>query len=432
MTAETNPEPNSPSKFLRQYGDELEALKDSLMQSMTLFRIIHSEETKRFREFAKNNGTEFSEDEKGFRVTIGSKYLTDFKRIEKRVNRVDFSFRLIPRNFLVALLCTYDAFLGKIFRYILTCKPEILNGSERSLTYADLVRFGDLEYAKEYIIEKEIESILRQSHVDHFTWLERKLNCSFRSGLEIWPQFVELTQRRNLFVHSDGVVSSQYLTVCRDHGCAIPSDVQVGSRLNVPQDYFEKSFECLYEIGIKLTQVVWRKLNPKEIKDAGTDLVDVTLNLIENRHYQVAIKVLSFFIQKEMKHDEESTKRIHVINLAQAYKWSGNDKQCISLLDSYDWSGWEDKFRLAIHVLKEEWSDAFSCMRRLVHNNEFDRQSYRSWPLFKQLRKHNQFPSVYKECYAEDFPRIESVAKTPELEAEFTEVGESGDNPSNN
>src|SRR2546423_10410038 len=39
-----------------------------------------------------------------------------------------------------------------------------------------------------------------------------------RKDLPIWPVFVEVTERRNLFAHCSGKVSAQYLTVCDNHG----------------------------------------------------------------------------------------------------------------------------------------------------------------------------------------------------------------------
>jgi hypothetical protein len=381
------------------------------------FGMLRSEANKTLKDFARKYGETFEESEKAYTATIPSAKVTDFKRLEKRVKSVRSSARLLPRNFLVALLCTYDAFLGKVIRYILTKKPQLLEGSERAMTFEQLLKFQDIAAAREYLVEKEIESVLRKSHVDHFIWLESKLNCSLRNGLEVWPAFVELTQRRNLFVHTDGVVSSQYLKICAEHKCELSQDIGVAAKLEADIEYFNRAFEVIYEIAIKLTQVVWRRLEKSEIKQAGAELSEISLELLDNGHYDIAIRVLSFFTEKGVKHEEESARRVHVINLAQAYKWNEREEDCRRTLDSCDWSGWGDNFKLALHVLREEWNEAFGCMRRLAHDEKFSRRNYREWPLFKKLRAHADFPAVYKECYDEDFPRKESVPRPKESPA---------------
>ena len=55
-------------------------------------------------------------------------------------------------------------------------------------------------------------------------------------------------------------------------------------------------------------------------------------------------------------------------------------------------------------------------MRRLVHDEEFRKEAYREWPLFKGLRKAEGFKDVYKECYDEEFPAKESVSKSEDVE----------------
>lgn len=68
----------------------------------------------------------------------------------------------MPRNFIVALICCYDSFFGKILRYIFMVRPQILDSSERTLKYSDLLEFADIPEAREYLVEKEVESVIRK------------------------------------------------------------------------------------------------------------------------------------------------------------------------------------------------------------------------------------------------------------------------------
>lgn len=111
------------------------------------------------------------------------------------------------------------------------------------------------------IIEKEVETVLRNSHVEQFDWLESKFGIPLRKGLDSWPTFVETTERRNLLVHTGGIVSSQYIKNCKEHKVAFGNDLKPGSELHVDAEYVAKAYFCIFEIGVKLAHVLWRKLD---------------------------------------------------------------------------------------------------------------------------------------------------------------------------
>ncbi|MEN3943333.1 hypothetical protein WJU23_18680 [Prosthecobacter sp. SYSU 5D2] len=405
--------PESPARrlvaALHQYAEELEAIKVSLEGSMMLFTYITMEKEREMKEFAQKYGTEVEDTEELLRFNIPPSKISDYRRLNSQLMSMRSAHRLMPRNLLVALVCTYDAFLGKLIRFILEVQPSILDLSERQLSFSELQNFESIDAAREFIIEKEIETVLRKSHIDHFKWLEKKLETPFNKGLESWPNFVELTERRNLFVHTDGKVSSQYLKVCGDHKCNIDQGTVIGTTLGMPSGYFDNCYNCLYEIGIKLAHVVWRNLLKDDLVNIDTNLNDMSLSLIEKGNYQISIKVLEFFTQNQMKHKSDASKRIMVINLAQAYKWNGQDEACLKLLDKHDWSSSMGKFSLAVAVLKDDWDVAFEYMKKLKHDSDFDKVFYKSWPLFKRLRKHEKFPEIYQECYNEHFESREEL-----------------------
>lgn len=265
------------------------------------------------------------------------------------------------------------------------------------------MRFSNLDAAREYIIEKEVEAVIRKSHAEQFSWLKEKLGTPFNKELKSWPAFIELTERRNLFVHCDGCVSSQYLNVCSEYKCDIAPQLRVGDQLDVAPKYFREAYQCIYEIGVKLAHVIWRKLSPDHLEGSDKNIIGMSYSLIEKRQYDIAIRLLDFFTQSQMKHASDSDRRMMIINRAQAYKWSKDNENCQKILASVDWSASEDKFKLAVAVLQDRYDDAYSLMRRLKHDDSFHRVFYKDWPLFKGLRKQEGFASIYEECYGEPF-----------------------------
>jgi len=227
------------------------------------------------REFHKFTTDECKVVRDGNRLTITiepGKYMR-YRLLKGRVQETSLAQELVPRSLLVALVSQFDVFLGGLIRQLFEMKPEILNSSESMLTFAQLVEFDSIDDARESIVEKEIEGILRKSHSEQFDWLESKFGLPLRKELKIWPVFIEVTERRNLFVHTGGVISRQYIEVCRKHGVALEPDACQGKTLNVTPEYFESGLGCLFEIGVKLAQVLWRKVNPSEIEKADSNLM---------------------------------------------------------------------------------------------------------------------------------------------------------------
>ena len=76
------------------------------------------------------------------------------------------------------------------------------------------MQIGSIEKIKSQFIEKEVESIRRESYIEQFNILENRFEIKTLKKFEEWSLFVEMAQRRNIMTHNDGVVSDQYLDIC--------------------------------------------------------------------------------------------------------------------------------------------------------------------------------------------------------------------------
>ena len=110
-----------------------------------------------------------------------------------------------------------------------------------------------LALTREKIFAKEVESILRSSHSDQFLWMERVFSIPLTKGLESWPSFIELTERRNLFVHCDGVVSDQYINVCKNNKVVLGSDICVRKKLKELNLGNSQSTKSSFEPEVSMT-----------------------------------------------------------------------------------------------------------------------------------------------------------------------------------
>jgi hypothetical protein len=305
--------------------------------------------------------------------------------------------------------------MGRLIRAIFFTQPELLQGSQRSITFNDLAQFGSLDEAREFVVEQEVESVLRDSHIEQFKWLEKKLKIPLREGLETWPNFVELTERRNLFVHTDGQISSQYVNICQANNVSFEKRFQVGDIVGVDREYFQKSCETLFEIATKLTQVIWRKLIPDEIDQADRKLNFICYNLLKEAQYKLSKTLLHFALYTLRKHGSQRNKLIFIINLAIALKWGGEPEKAKEIIAETDWSACNLEFQLASSVLLEQFDVAADLMRKIGENGDVKKEHYKDWPVFKDFRHTPQFLSTYESIYGSLLEPVQPLSENDML-----------------
>ncbi|WP_373060389.1 hypothetical protein [Zunongwangia sp. H14] len=389
-------------KFLRH----IDAIRDTLPMTLLLLEPYSKEANKKFSKFLDKSVTEIEDDngEKKLVVKVEDSKILD--KLESNASISSLAYKIIPESLFVSLISQYDAFLSRLLRIIYELKPEILNSSERNLTFSQLVDFESLNNARDYIVEKEIDTVLRKSHSEQFDYLESRVGLKLRANLPIWKTFIEITERRNLLVHCDGVVSNQYLKNCKEHKCKT-DNIKVGDRLNVKPEYFTEAYKALYEISVKLSHTIWRKLIISDLKEADRKLNDICFDLLDSKSFELADILLSFGY-KQNKHFNESLKNVFVINAALSKYLQGEQKECEKILKIKDWSASSDDFKIANAILLEEYETAYSLMIKIGANGEIDKTDYREWPIFTKIRKEKEFQETYKNIFEEDYAVLDT------------------------
>lgn len=325
--------------------------------------------------------------------------------LERKLQRTQESSKLLMRSYVVSMVSQFDAFIANLLRNIYDINPEKLMLSDHKLTYAELQSFPSIEAAKEHIIDAKIENILRDSHQEQFKELASTIGVTTLKDFPNWPVFVEITQRRNLFVHSNGVVSNQYLSICQKEGVEL-GDLKKGCQLEVDRSYFDKAFNVFYEVAIKLSQVVLRKLLYKKdegcLADIDYCMIKCIYDLIYEKRYDVAIILSDFALEKSFKHSGKD-RIFMVLNLAQAYKWKGDDAKCQSILFAEDTSAWSSELKCPKYALEGNINKVCEMMMSSGKNSEIlTSDAYRTWPIFSGVRSDERFKETFKDIFGED------------------------------
>ena len=411
-------------KNLHKLLRHLDSIKDTLPMTLLLLEPHNKKANTKFKEFIEKNAEEIEDENGNKSISLEFEQLRVFDQLAKNSEISNLARKIIPESLFVSLISQYDAFLNQLFKTLFKIRPEYINNSERELSFSQLNEFDSIEKAREYVVEKEVETILRKSHSEHFDYLENKLTIPLRKDLPIWQIFIEITERRNLFVHCDGIVSNQYLKVCKENKCDL-TGIELNKRLNISSEYFNSAYKCLYELSTKLTHTIWRKLIKEDFQFADEQLNEICYNLITNSQYSLA-DILLDFACKQTKFHNDSAKNYYIVNKALSKYLQEKTDIAKEIIESKDWSASSDNFKLAHLILTEKFDDAYLLMKKIGKNGEVIKDHYKIWPLFYKLRKEEKFKETFKEIFEEDYTVLE-VPKRP-IQKLMGEVIESNPN----
>lgn len=422
-----NPHVNGIWEALNAFIENIKCLYDSFDYSETMLRSQKLDAQKELNTF--NKLFQQKGEDGQTKVVVPKDKEKQHQHLERRVERSQESSKLLMRSYIVSMVSQFDAFISNLMRRLYDINPDKLNQSGHTMTFAELQGFPSIEAAREYVIESKIENTLRDSHQEQFKELASTIGVEKLNKFPNWPTFVEITQRRNLFVHANGIVSNQYLNICKAEGVDLKG-VKKGDQLDVDRSYFLKAFDVFYEVAVKLSQMSLRVLLYKKDETCLAE-VDKALklsihDLINDEHYDVAIELCDFALNTQFKHSSLDRGYL-LLNLAQAHKWKGDDKKCQELLDAEDTSSWRSELKCPMFALKEDIDKVCEMMVSSGKNSDvLDADTYRNWPIFKNVRSEVKFRETFKNIFGEKLTEEEEINSAGEVPA-GEPVGEQND-----
>jgi hypothetical protein len=161
-----SPDPQSGDGFQTLTQDFLKAIEvyHRLIPTLTAFTPIvrltgvHGN----LYELVKTEGTLLDKDDKYELFQFNKDLLVQIDRALETIRATSRGWNSLPYMLLMGLVSSYDAFLAQLIRLIFVTKPETLSSSERNISFRDLVCLSSVEAAREMMIEKEVEAVIRK------------------------------------------------------------------------------------------------------------------------------------------------------------------------------------------------------------------------------------------------------------------------------
>lgn len=327
--------------------------------------------------------------------------LGDFLSITEALDPSIDVLKSLTRNIMIGLIAVFDQHLPELIKLIVTKNPKILEGSERQWKSQEIVSFDSFEEFRAHLVDVEIDSLTRESHEQQVEWIQKKLNLEpIRKNYPHWADLMEICQRRHLFAHTNGVISQQYLSNGEKYGYDC-KDLNVGDVLGVNQKYYSQSVRRIFEFGVMLTHVVWRKLFPENTQVADEDMNELGFRLLKRGNYRLSTSLLKFALGLRGESNDR-VRRMIVVNYASALRLSGDGDGAKKILDAQDWSAVDDDFRQCVAAVRGDVGEVVKLMKKLGSGGS-ESSKYRGWPVFFHIREDKKFVAAYEKMFGIPF-----------------------------
>ena len=405
----SSPMPNLGDE-LTTFIEQIDSLSTSLYLSLKVTTAARERVAESMAKFIDRHATLVQETDDSKSFSVAQQHAAKSAQLKKQCEHVELALSVLPRSFLVSMVTQFDAYFARLIRVLYYTKPELLAASGNTLSFAELVELKSIDAAREFLLEREVEAVLRKSSIEQFTWLENRFGVPLRKDLLSWHTLLEAIERSHHFVHRNGIISQQYFDVCRALGIPVEGVISIGDMLPASPQYFDSAYRALYEISVKLAHIFWRTLNPEDLEAADRHLLKITQDLIVMEKYRLAIALLDFSALTLKKFSTDESRRLFIINRAQAYKWNKQEKLCSLILSQEEWAGQPDHILLAIAALSDNFTLAATIMER-IGAVEAQKISYMESPLFREFRKSVEFHRAYEKVFSTRFMKVEHIPK---------------------
>ncbi len=326
-----------------------------------------------------------------------------YKRSRKSSANFRNTFDLLPIHLFIAMITQYDIYISKLYRISLTAHPNSLESSNKTSATSEILQFTSLEDLRAYLLDREVDDFMRKSRQEQIKKLGGLLGLNICDYLSQFPQLIEAGERRNLFVHTNGIVSKQYIEACAEVGFK-SGDEKVGTELDIDPQYFTNAAKIVLVSGIIVGHLVWRKLSPKDLKTPDDALNEVGYELMVDGRYEIASEVFKFAAEGLKKHHDDRAKKTALMNWANATRLAGHVDVAKEILKKDDWSSAAIEFRVGRCTVDGDFDAAAALMLSAGSDHSvLDRISYHEWPLFSDFRKSKQFADSYNKLFGQSY-----------------------------
>ena len=199
-------------------------------------------------------------------------------------------------------------------------------------------------------------------------------------------EIIEITKRRNLIVHNDGVVDDKYIRNAPQKY----KNLTPGSTLVVSTHYFQRAIDIIYSLGFLLCMASWRvnKINEQEQYRKLDEFVISSLN---QKRYSLVLELTKNLDDIEIS---DIVRQRMMVDRAIVFRELGKNKEVERIVSKLVASDHDWQIDAAICMLSNNY---YELKRQLEHAHEKygNIGKLSAWPLFEPIKDEAWFRIVF-------------------------------------
>jgi hypothetical protein len=227
----------------------------------------------------------------------------------------------------------------------------------------------------------------------------QKLGINIGNAQNYCDELIEMTQRRNLLVHKDGVIDRTYLLYVPDG--FIPDGAEAGKILLVSPQYLTRAFDVISVFACAITQSCWRQRLYRGRKKMANKALDLFIFIeLRKKHYEEVIELAK--VCKQFKLPDTYAHTIQV-NQAVAFRNLEMFPEMRDVLFELSEAGTEWWIDVAQSIFQEDFRKVQRLLAQAAKNNVLKTVTP-FWPLFEPIKNEIWFQNIFEHPNRGDLP----------------------------
>ncbi|MFJ1446702.1 hypothetical protein [Bacillus halotolerans] len=329
-------------------------------------------------------------EDKGIKFNFTSSLIAN--RFNRHINQLllpDKQISMIYSSSLINLVIYFELLANQLIKVRLKKFPESMNLKEKKLNFKEIEEIGSIREAKNYLIEQEVINLMSSGFVTWMDYFKNKMKVDMKRLSPYINEINEIFCRRHLFVHNDGIVSNTYLSRV---GEEFKNDLSIGDKLSVNEKYLLDALDKFKKFGVLLTIETWKRQEKVSSKRQHF-LHDYVYDLLVEEEWELASIICEFILtDNEISSNSKYSAKL---NFWLAKKRMNQFDSYIDEIKKADFQALNPQFQICRYALLEEYDDLYELLDR-NYANPIGMESLEEWPIFAELRKHENYESFIK------------------------------------